>query len=246
MIRLGLVSDLHVDHWKHLGVNVLDAIPEGACDILVMAGDFCQVNRNGHQLTPLLRELRDKAEEVVYVPGNHEYYEDHFMATHNELTSACETVGIYFLSGESPEAKIMGTPFIGGSLWFDFEDDEVRQCLPNWSDSCIEGLHQNAPWFRRKEMEALKKATKETVVVTHFLPSYKSVSAQYAGDPYNCLFVTQGAEAIIEEKQPQLWLHGHTHSPSDYLLHRTRVVCKPVGYPKETRLPRNIPFIIEI
>ena len=28
-----------------------------------------------------------------------------------------------------------------------------------------------------------------------------------------------------------MWIHGHTHQGSDYLLGKTRVVCNPRGYP---------------
>jgi predicted phosphodiesterase len=31
----------------------------------------------------------------------------------------------------------------------------------------------------------------------------------------------------------KLWLHGHTHTPFDYEVNGTRVVCNPRGYPGE-------------
>ena len=40
-------------------------------------------------------------------------------------------------------------------------------------------------------------------------------------------------EGLIEEYQPILWIHGHTHDPFDYELFATRVVCNPRGYPGE-------------
>ncbi|MGH8196257.1 MAG: hypothetical protein ACREQ8_17955 [Woeseiaceae bacterium] len=40
-------------------------------------------------------------------------------------------------------------------------------------------------------------------------------------------------DGLIEQFQPTLWIHGHTHEPSDYELFRTRVVCNPRGYPGE-------------
>ena len=36
-------------------------------------------------------------------------------------------------------------------------------------------------------------------------------------------------ESIIEEYQPKLWIHGHTHVPCDYKIFATRVVCNPRG-----------------
>ena len=49
---------------------------------------------------------------------------------------------------------------------------------------------------------------------------HDSITAAYASD----------LEALIERTQPQLWVHGHIHTSSDYLIGRTRVVCNPRGY----------------
>ena len=35
---------------------------------------------------------------------------------------------------------------------------------------------------------------------------------------------------ILHFQTAALWIHGHTHSSSDYLHHRTRVVANPRGY----------------
>jgi len=168
-MRIGLVSDLHEDHWLlKTGRSAIDAIEGGVCDVLVVAGDLFQYSHDRNMAITKLRNLRDKAPEVIYVPGNHEYYDMHFMEAQQALESA------------------------------------------------------------------------------HFLPSYMSVHHQYADDPFNCLFVTQGAEEIMREKQPRLWLHGHTHTPCDYRQYNTRVVCKPLGYPtRPNQKARKMPFVID-
>lgn len=247
-MKLGLVSDIHEYRWlAETGKSAIEAIEAGACDVLVVAGDCLQVSYDPTMLVPNLRALRDKAEQVVYVPGNHEYYEDHFQIIHESLESACETVGIHFLSGSLGQCEIDGIPFIGGTLWFDFEDAQVKKMLPSWSDNCIRSLQTHAQKLRRDEMDAFKKhVTPKSVVVTHFLPSQKSVSTRYLGAAENCLFVTQDADKIIRENKPRLWLHGHTHTPCDYFEHQTRVLCKPLGYPRENVGLKKMPFIIEL
>ncbi len=40
---------------------------------------------------------------------------------------------------------------------------------------------------------------------------------------------------IIEEQQPALWVHGHTHDSCDYHVGATRVVCNPKGYEYENK-----------
>ena len=43
----------------------------------------------------------------------------------------------------------------------------------------------------------------------------------------------------------KLWVHGHTHSPSDYMVGDTRVVCNPLGYPGERREP-NTRLVLDV
>jgi hypothetical protein len=82
------------------------------------------------------------------------------------------------------------------------------------------------------------------VVVTHHLPSYQSVPDCFRGDQLNRFYVCN-QERLIVEKQPQLWLHGHTHTPCDYLVDETRIVCNPLGYPYEAN-PTNCGKVIEV
>ena len=50
----------------------------------------------------------------------------------------------------------------------------------------------------------------------------------------NAFFVCHMA-AHVRERQPKLWIHGHSHDRCDYRLVQTRVVANPPGYPKELR-----------
>jgi len=68
-----------------------------------------------------------------------------------------------------------------------------------------------------------------TIVMTHHAPSRRSIPENRQGDPINAAYATD-LEAMIERTQPQLWVHGHIHSSSDYLIGSTRVVCNPRGY----------------
>jgi predicted phosphodiesterase len=52
-----------------------------------------------------------------------------------------------------------------------------------------------------------------------------------AGD----IFFVCDMAARVRERQPKLWIHGHSHDRCDYLLGRTRVVANPLGYPNEVK-----------
>jgi Icc-related predicted phosphoesterase len=65
--------------------------------------------------------------------------------------------------------------------------------------------------------------------VTHFLPAPPSISEKYHNDPLNPYFCSD-LTSLIEEVQPDLWIHGHTHESCDYSIGKTRVICNPRGY----------------
>ena len=66
-----------------------------------------------------------------------------------------------------------------------------------------------------------------TVAITHFAPSLKSSDPRYGLTPG-----TAGFCNALDDLLPlaNLWLHGHLHSPSDYVASGCRVVSNPLGY----------------
>jgi len=78
------------------------------------------------------------------------------------------------------------------------------------------------------------------------LPTRHSISKRWQGNPLNRYFVTD-LTALILQKQPKLWIHGHTHDSKDYKLGVTRIVCNPYGYyPNELNPEWNPCFDVEI
>ena len=69
------------------------------------------------------------------------------------------------------------------------------------------------------------------VVVGHHAPSSRSVADWYRADTVmNGAFRSELDEFIEDRPQIQLWIHGHMHNASDYVIGQTRVVCNPRGY----------------
>ena len=70
---------------------------------------------------------------------------------------------------------------------------------------------------------------KDDIVVTHHMPTYKSISPEYKTSKINCYFACD-LDKMIEDKKPKAWLHAHTHSSCDYYMFNARIVCNPLGY----------------
>jgi hypothetical protein len=154
---------------------------------------------------------------------------------------------------ENGTVVIDGVRFIGTTLWSDFCLDAAgsSQALAmtvagsmindfrviSWNDSDRRlrrfqpadalALHEESRMFL--ETELATRFAGKTVVVTHFLPSAKSISRRFAGSPLNAYFCSD-LRTMIERHQPAVWVHGHTHDSCDYTIGRTRVLCNPRGY----------------
>ena len=101
--------------------------------------------------------------------------------------------------------------------------DESRLLTP----SDLLRLHRESKAYIAGELA--KTFDGVTIVMTHHAPSRRSVAPEFADDPLSAAYASD-MEALIERTQPQLWVHGHIHTSSDYVIGRTRVVCNPRGY----------------
>jgi Icc-related predicted phosphoesterase len=114
-------------------------------------------------------------------------------------------------------------------MWFPY--DPLNQLHEkHWPD--FENISRLSEWVyksNRAFVEVADKITAETVVITHHLPSRRSVAPQFQSSEMNRFFVCDMSQIIVE-RRPRLWLHGHTHESLDYLHEATRVVCNPFGY----------------
>jgi Icc-related predicted phosphoesterase len=61
---------------------------------------------------------------------------------------------------------------------------------------------------------------------------WDSIEPRFRSDPLTGAFVSDLSE-LIETYQPTLWVHGHVHNSSDYLVGNTRIMCNPHGYGTE-------------
>ena len=71
------------------------------------------------------------------------------------------------------------------------------------------------------------------VVITHHLPHPRSIAPAHARSDLNRFFLAGDAAELVEQSGARLWVHGHTHTPCNYVEGKTQVVCNPRGYPHE-------------
>jgi predicted phosphodiesterase len=233
-MKLHVLSDLHTEFADF-------APPATGADVVVLAGDI-GVGTAGvawaAQQFPLTH--------VLYVPGNHEFY-DHDIRIAEDLTDSAPG-NVHVLDNDA--FTIDGVRFLGATLWTDFrlygegEAWFARQRAKQYMrDFTV--IRNGDRRFSPEDSVRLHEASKAwlvdelarafdgpTVVITHHLPASPSISKRYVNDALNPAFAS-GLEDIIEKYRPDLWVHGHTHVPCDYQIFDTRVLCNPRGYPGE-------------
>ena len=233
------LSDVHLEYRKPAdGFLDLPALPTDSNSVLILAGDI----GSGVAVVDWLKELSPRFRQVLYITGNHDYWDSDKAELDEKLRELCDEIpNVEFLNNSN--FVLDDVEFIGGTLWADFDQQ---------NNQTIAHAHEIIPDFRRIKVdegfitpnimihehnacrEYIFKALKTSdcpkkVVITHYLPSFRSIDPRFADSPLNGYFASS-LDKLIESHDPQVWIHGHTHASCDYKIGSTRVLCNPFGY----------------
>lgn len=241
-MKLRVLSDIHLEH------NTPDAVPDCEADVVILAGDIA----NGRDGIDWAARTFDGP--VLYVPGNHEYYESTFDKVDDLMANgAAEADNVTLLNGsvatfEDPAGRRVRV--IGTTWWTDYAlygenriDEAMEACSRVMVDHRLiatngdDGQHRTFmpvdALVRHRQATAWLSAALaqpfdgKTVVVTHHGPDLGSLDARYAHDIVSAGFLSRRPDLVA---QADLWIHGHTHTSFDYWIDASRVVCNPRGY----------------
>jgi len=268
VMKIKLVSDLHLE-FSDCYINN----DEGA-DVLILGGDICIAQdlhdhpepantadqaaiANGtglgrRQMTA--QRFRDffkrcsfQFPHVIYIMGNHEFYNGKFYAGINYMREECAKYpNVYML--EQDMKIIDDVVFVGGTLWTNMNRRDpltmhaiegmmndfriIRNDARNYAAmSALDVAIRHDKTLAYIEHIVHEHRNKKCVVVGHHSPSFQSVHPTYAHENLmNGGYHSDLSEFILDHPQIKLWTHGHTHHPFDYMIGETRIVCNPRGY----------------
>jgi predicted phosphodiesterase len=233
-MRIRIFSDLHLEHEPF-------APPQTQADLVVLAGDIDN-GAAGIEWAKLAFRCR-----VIYLAGNHEYYEGDFDAVQETMRAAARASAVELL--DCSEAVLDGVRFLGCTLWTDYSlaprserpavIEASRSLCPDYKlirrgarffapEDAIELCVRHREWLSARLAEPFPG---KTAVITHFAPHPRSIAPAYENHRANPGFVLDLTGLM---GRAALWIHGHTHTFFDYTELGTRVVCNPRGYPKES------------
>lgn len=215
------------------------AVPPTDADVVVLAGDI----HNGTAAVDWA-ERTFPARAVLYVPGNHEYYDGEYHEVARALRERTANSNVRLLDNE--EVVIDGVRFLGSTLWTDFElfgeptlvqaiEESLRYVVDfraiRFGDDGLFTpehslvLHREARDWLADRLH--RRFAGKTVVVTHHAPHASSVHPKWGASLTSAAFVSN-LDAMLGKAA--LWIHGHTHDGFDYTVNGTRVVANPMGY----------------
>jgi len=230
-MRLHVFSDLHLE--------VAPYRPSSpSADAVVVAGD---VDAGAAGLEWLRRAFPHS--RIVFVPGNHEYYAGEFGACREAMHRAAAVLEIDLLDDAALE--LGGVRFVGATLWTDLllygpagrdallargldrlvEYRAIRVGAEPFTPAHSVGFHRASRAFLARELARPFAGT--TVVITHHGPHPLSVAERFKDSVVNPSFISDLSDLM---GSAALWIHGHTHASSDYVVNGTRVVANPRGY----------------
>lgn len=254
-MKIWTISDLHVRGKDAIGLVKPDRFPDA--DVCVVAGDVCDslhlsVNWVGKVIRPVM--------PVVYVLGNHEFYDTSIEKGRKDAAMIAKAQGVTLL--DDAAAVIGGVRFAGGTLWTDFElfaagsPEDRRNLALEAMYKTKHGLadygniYWNAPGkdgimprllvpkdtvnMHRKTVDFLERTLAEPFDGPTVVVTHHAPHPLSVHEKYADDPVTPGfvsdLSSLIERRQPDLWIHGHVHQPFDYSVGRTRIACNPRGY----------------
>ena len=255
-LKIQVASDLHLEFNDVTINNTSNA------HVLVLAGDiFVASNIQKHK--KFFQDISSKFKHIIMIAGNHEFYGGDWENTLKIIRQELHQYrNIHFL--ENDYVRIEDVIFIGATLWTDMNHNDALTLMTTrdmMSDFHVifdesenhKKLHPQKTVKRHeyslsyfKEILNQQKDNK-CVVVSHHCPTHLSIGERFKNSTLmNGAFASDLSEFILDSPQIKLWIHGHVHSPSDYMMGDTRVLCNPRGYPNESDAKFNNNLVLEV
>lgn len=257
-LKIQILSDLHrefptgeFDGWES---RTRSTMKNTQADVTIIAGDL---HTKGRGIDLAGSYWPDRP--VIIIAGNHEYYGQVYPHHMQKLREAAAGFpNVHFLENDAVE--IGDVVFLGCTLWTDCKlwesgphaglcsypvtqmklqhsmNDYARiTFFDGWrhrrlNPSDLVKVHLNSVRWLKSQFEVYRG--RKIVVVTHHAPSFKSVPEIYQKDVVSAAYASH-LDELVESSGATLWIHGHNHGQSDYLIGKTRVLCNAKGYPDE-------------
>ena len=210
-----------------------------SADILILAGDIGSFYKY-NQLKIFLMNLCQHFKVVIYVPGNHEYYEmsgyrpqtmdallKKFMLLEQHIHN------LHILNRSS--AQIDDVCIVGCTLWskplVNIPHFIVR--IHGMNTSLYKKKYEGDLLYIKKMIKYCKKKNTKLLVITHYCPTYSVLTNKKMKDKYISLYASN-LDHLLNKDMVHTWVAGHIHINFDLITENgTHLVGNQLGKPKD-------------
>jgi Icc-related predicted phosphoesterase len=241
-MKIQILSDIHAEfHFDNGKTLVNEYLKDTNPDVVIVAGDV-GVHTS---IVLFLKELCSKfrKSQVLFVPGNHDFYNIGFDLMPMFADSFVKDLpNLSFMYNSN--VVIGGIQFVGTTLWTAEHPTSAMHARRMADSIRIDGFPDSSYVENKKAVDFLNwHVNSKSIVITHHVPCPMSISETYKNDPLEVFFLHDMTQ-LIEERQPMLWVHGHTHDSFNYTLGKTHIICNPLGYIGRMVNPNFIPNLL--
>ena len=200
-MKVRLLSDLHFE--GGVDQSLFKSQGEG---VLVIAGDL---HVGAVNIWQTLKQFAEEQPNIVYTPGNHEFYRQDYFDTCRKLEEWSEGTGIFFLNPgtvyydpslaklvRAKDCYTLGSDaiaFISAPLWTNFRNNELSKFHASQGINDFRLIEFDNRYFTPNDAASLfeqqfgyikhqyEEIKLKKVIVTHFLPAIECIDPQYLG-----------------------------------------------------------------
>jgi predicted phosphohydrolase len=212
MANFQIISDLHVE--KH-GLGIFDSITPQA-KTLIIAGDLGHGEEESY--IHALQRLSPMYENIVLVPGNHEYISrsgtsmSEILGTIRRATQYCPNLIVL----DNSYVTIDGVVIFGSTFWSYCPSQHYPRPNIFLGSQPITSHQHNALHFAalrtlESVLEYASSVDRKLLVVTHHAPTFHgTLHPKYPlDDPKNYMYCSSN-DAILANERIVAWAYGHT------------------------------------
>lgn len=236
-MKIQFASDLHLefaDNSRFLKEHPLTV----AGEVLVLAGDIGYLGDDNYSKHPFWNWAADKYDQVVVIPGNHEFYKGFDIDT---LYNGWElqirpNVRCYY----NAVIKLNNTDLITTTLWAQIRLEDAYQTESAITDfkrirhgeRILDWARFNEEHFRCFQFldESVKSSKAQHIIVaSHHVPSYELNALEFKGSRLNGAFAVEMGD-YIAASSINYWIYGHSHRNINHCIGKTQCVSNQLGY----------------
>ncbi len=265
-MKIQILSDLHneflINHKSNSLFKWKGKIESTSADLIILAGD---IDTGIRGVTWAIEESERLAVPIIYVVGNHEYYNYEINKLKENLLEVTKNTNVFLLN---PGTHIFNDiRIIGATLWTDYkafttatQSSNIISLKNSLSDHRLINIQKNGNVRKFSPHDALDVHKKEikwlieqlekpfdgkTVIVTHHGPHAVCQHKSYTPSPISSGFYSD-LSLIIESYSIDTWIYGHTHSNLNTRIENTRIISNQAGYPDENVFDFDPSFLLDI